>query len=100
MGPVGSGRADRSWHHARSDVRIFLLWRRDRGPGEALEPTAVGRRLAALFAPLPATAPAIAVEERRAAAMVFAELPVAGWRTPFVQRDAAGGAYAVDYPIG
>src|SRR4051794_27167109 len=84
----------------RRDVRIFLLWRRDRGPGDALEPAAVGRRLAALFAPLLAAAPVIAVEERRAAAMVFAHLPVAGWRTPFVQHDAAGRAYAVDYPIG
>jgi hypothetical protein len=84
----------------RSDVRIFLLWRRDRGPGEALEPAAVGRRLAALFAPLLAAEPVIAVEERRAAAMVFAHLPVAGWRTPFVQHDAAGRAYAIDYPIG
>jgi hypothetical protein len=81
-------------------VRIFLLWRRDRGPAAALEPAVVARRLGALLAPLLATAPAIAVEERRSAAMVFAQLPVAGWRTPFVQEDAAGRAYAVDYPIG
>jgi hypothetical protein len=81
-------------------VRIFLLWRRDRGPGAALEPAGVARRLVDVLAPLLAAAPAIAVEERRGAAMVFAHLPVAGWRTPFVQDDETGRAYAIDYPIG
>jgi hypothetical protein len=82
------------------DVRIFLLWRRGRGRGEALDPASVARRLTALLAPLLAAPPDVAIEERRAAAMVFAQLPVSGWRTPFVQDDAAGRAYAVDYPIG
>lgn len=81
-------------------MRIFVLWRRDRGPGASLEPAAVARRLRAVLAPLLAAEPAIGVEERRAAAMVFAQLPVDGWRTPFVQEDEAGRAYAIDYPIG
>ena len=81
-------------------MRIFLLWRRDCGPGEALEPAAVAQRLEAVFDPLLVAPLGVAVEECRAAAMVFAQLPVAGWRTPFVQEDAGGRAYAVDYPIG
>ena len=81
-------------------MRIVLLWRRDRGPAAGFEPRAVAERLQAVLGPLVAAPPEIALEEERAAAMVFAQLPVAGWRTPFAQEDGSGRAYAVDYPIG
>jgi len=81
-------------------MRIFLLWRRDTGPGAALDPDEVARALQDVVRPLFIEPPPVTVERNAAAAMVFAHLPVRGWAAPFAQEDEHSRAYATDYPIG
>ena len=81
-------------------MRIFLLWRRDTGPGAALDPADVAPALQDVFRPLFGQPLEVGVEGNAAAGMVFAQLPVRGWAAPFRQADEHGRAYATDYPVG
>ncbi len=76
------------------------MWRRDSPAGARLDPGAVARSLQQALAPLFSAPLHATTHADGAAAIVFLERPVAGWRAPFRQRDAGGRAFAVDYPIG
>ena len=76
------------------------MWRRDSPAGARLDPGAVARSLQQTLAPLFSAPLHATTHADGAAAIVFLERPVAGWRAPFRQRDAGGRAFAVDYPIG
>lgn len=80
-------------------MRIFILWRRQAGPGQDLEPERVARSLKELLGPLFSPPPPVQIEQNDVAAMVFLHLPVRGWNAPFVEEDEQGRAYVVDYPI-
>src|SRR4051794_15019159 len=84
----------------REPVRIFLMWARGSSAGGQLDPRQVARSLRETLAPLFCEPLRTTVHATDAAAIVFLERPVAGWRTPFVQRDSGGVAFAVDYPVG
>src|SRR4051812_38758598 len=84
----------------REPVRIFLMWARGSSAGGQLDPRQVARSLSEALAPLFSEPLRTTVHATEAAAIVFLERPVAGWRAPFVQRDSGGVAFAVDYPVG
>jgi hypothetical protein len=84
----------------REPVRIFLMWARGSSAGGQLDPRQVARSLTETLAPLFCAPLRTTVHATDAAAIVFLERPVAGWRAPFVQRDSGGVAFAVDYPVG
>jgi hypothetical protein len=81
-------------------MRMFLMWSRGPAASARLDPAVVARSLQEHFAPLFPAPPAATIHANAAAAMVFMQIPVAGWRAPFVQEDESGHAFAVDYPVG
>src|SRR3954453_4980506 len=84
----------------REPVRLFLMWARGSSAGGQLDPQEGARSLSETLAPLFCEPLRTTVHATDAAAIVFLERPVAGWRAPFVQRDSGSVAFAVDYPVG
>ena len=70
---------------------IFLLWRDERGA----HPERVGRDLERLFAPLFAEPPKLRLRSLGRVHLASLELPVRGWRPPFLQGDGSGFALAI-----
>ena len=80
-------------------MRIFLLWNHLSNEGRKLVAERVASKLQDIFSPLFGTPLSVTIQQTVAMTMVFAELPVRGWKPPFFQEDEQGWACAVDYPI-
>lgn len=77
-------------------MRTFLLWRaRHAGP----RPEAVAAALAERFAPVLAEPPATHARSSHGVHLAWIELPVEGFRAPFLEEDGERWAFAAEYPL-
>src|SRR3989442_1342391 len=78
-------------------MRIILLWRDLKGAKQ--DPLQVSSELQRILHPLFQQALESTVVQRPEVSLVFLQLPVKGWRPPFVEEDPETIAFATDYPI-
>jgi len=78
-------------------MRVILLWRDLKGAKHDL--LQVSSELQRIFHPLFQQALESTVVQRPEMSLIFLQLPVKGWRPPFVEEDPETVAFATDYPI-
>src|SRR5713101_7699446 len=78
-------------------MRVILLWRDLKGAKQ--DPLQVSSQLQRIFHPLFQQALESTVVQRSEVSLVFLQLPVKGWRPPFVEEDLETVAFTTDYPI-
>jgi hypothetical protein len=80
-------------------MQIFLLWRHLDETRAPLDADQVAARLQRQFSPLFESPPKVTTRSTAAAKLVRLDLPVRGWKPPFVQEDGEIWSLAGHYPL-
>ena len=80
-------------------MQIFLLWRHRGQMTKPLGVNEVAARLQRKFSPLFDKPLRVTIRRTAAANLVVLDLPVEGWKSPFIQSDDETWSLAGDYPI-